>query len=147
MNCCHAHQTVIFASKNGNKLLAETLTHDQGRHLGGAVKWNFLHSSKNKTAKNENRIFRSFTPGPTGRAYSTPLDPLAVGRGLAQALLPLPKNLNPSPLSALLVSDFSFSDLVSHSRLARLPPPSHCPLTGMTPLSMTRLVGLEPAKL
>jgi len=107
----------------------------------------FAQLQKPKTDKNENRIFLSFTPGPTGRAYSTPLDPLAVGRGLAQALLPLPKNLNPSPLSALPVSDFSFSDLVSHSRLARLPPPSHCPLTGMTPLSMTRLVGLEPAKL
>jgi len=38
MNCCHAQQTVIFASENWNKLLAETLTHDQGRHLGGAVK-------------------------------------------------------------------------------------------------------------
>jgi len=67
--------------------------------------------------------FFSFTPGPTGRAYSTPPAPLAVGRGLAQALLPLSENLNPSPLSALPVSDFSFSDLVSHSRLARLLPP------------------------
>ena len=52
---------------------------------------------------------------------ATPLDTLAGGRGLAQALLPLSKNPIPSPLSARPAFGSSFSGLLSQSYLARSP--------------------------
>jgi len=69
----------------------------------------------------QNHIFRSFAPDTSGRAYSTPPEPLVDGK---VGLLPLPKNLTPSPLSALepqTNSAFRASFHNSPSGLARPP--------------------------
>jgi len=68
----------------------------------------------------QNHIFRSFAPDPTVWAYSTAPDPLAGGKG---GLLPLTKNITPSPLSARRVGPQTSAFRASFHRAVWLDPP------------------------